>query len=153
MMAPARRAARAGAIAFAAAALVTGCDRVGSLADGPAVLELTADTIQLPDSVSLIEVIVRRASGGEFEPTMVTAASGDVVRFTAGDAGSHALVFDGAALPPEQRAFLDGTGQMRSPPLIHAGAAWVVSLAGAPAGTYPFTCVTHSASGVLTVER
>ena len=100
---------------------------------GPAVLELAADTVQLPDSI--------------------VAHPGDVVRFTAGDGATHALAFDGASLAAEARTFLERTSQMRSPPLITEGATWIISLADAPAGTYRFRCLTHNAAGALTVQR
>jgi plastocyanin len=115
------------------------------------VLELTHDTIQLPDSVRLIDVRVRRDTSGDFEPASVEAKQSDMVRFTAADRAGHAIAFDGATLSADVRAFLERTGQLRGPPLITTDAAWVISLDGAPAGQYPFRCVTHDLTGTLTV--
>jgi plastocyanin len=128
--------------------LATGC---GDRAPEPAVLELGADTITLAPGVSIIEIGIGDAEG-DFEPTTATAYVGDVLRFTARDMGSHAVVFMEQGLAPEARAFLESSGQLRGPPLLDAGTAWIVSLEGAPAGAYPFRCVTHSADGRLTVE-
>ena len=146
--APVRQFTRVGALVLLATA--AGCERAPDEAD-PRVLELTHDTIQLAEGVSLVDVAVRRDAGGDFEPASVEAKTGDVVRFTAGDDGGHAIVFDGAALTGSAREYLERTGQLRSPPLIARGSAWVITLDGAPAGEYPFRCSTHDSSGRLTV--
>jgi plastocyanin len=144
--APVRHLARAGALAVL---VLAACDKVPGV--GPQVLELANDTIRLADGVELVEIEVRRGEGGDFEPAAVSAHTGDVVRFLAEDNGGHALVFESTALTPDVREYLESTGQMRSPPLITTGSAWVVTLDGAPAGEYPFRCSTHSASGRLSV--
>jgi plastocyanin len=146
--APARRIARAGALFFL---LLSACDREGGADAGPRVLELTHDTIQLPDSVKLIDVKVRREASGDFEPASLQARQNDMVRFTAADRAGHAIAFDGATLAADARAYLERTGQLRGPPLITTDAAWVITLDGAPAGQYPFRCVTHDLAGTLTV--
>lgn len=128
------------------------CDRVG-LRDEPETLELEGDTVQLAAGVRVIGIAVETdAEGGEFEPVRAQARPGDVVRFTAGDARMHAIAFDGDRLPPDARAFLDRSSQLRGPPLMAAGTQWVVNLAGAPPGEYPFTCITHGVHGSLTVS-
>ena len=120
--------------------------------EGPRVLELSHDTIRLESGVSLVDVAVRRSESGDFDPARVDAGVGDVVRFTAGDRGGHAISFEGASLGADARAWLEQTGQLRSPPLITSDAAWVITLAGAPPGDYPFRCTTHNATGHLTVS-
>lgn len=151
MQAPVRRLARAGALCFMAACAA--CDRsVGAGDEGPRVLELTHDTIQLPASVTLHDVRVRRDASGDFDPAVIAAKQGDVVRFTAADRGGHAIVFEGAALAADVRDYLERTGQLRGPPLITTNAAWVITLDGAPAGEYPFRCSTHDVAGRLTVS-
>lgn len=147
--APARRLARAGALVLMAAA-VAACDEV--VPDpGPPVIELAHDTIRLDSGQELIDVTVRRTQAGDFEPASIEAHVGDVVRFTAGDNGSHAIVFDTPALADSVHAWLESTAQLRSPPLIETGAAWVITLDDAPPGEYPFRCTTHNTSGRLTV--
>jgi plastocyanin len=129
-----------------------GCDRVTqSREEGPRVLELAHDTIQLAAGVSLKQIDVARRDAGEFDPAVLQANQGDVVRFTARDRGSHAIVFDSPALDSVAREYLERTGQLRGPPLITTGSAWVITLDGAPAGDYPFRCMTHAATGRLQV--
>lgn len=116
-------------------------------------LELGEDTIRLAPGATLHQVMLHADPGGaEMRPETVRARAGDVVRFTAADAQPHAVVFDAGRLAPPLRAFLERTGQLRGPPLISAGAAWVVSLDDAPAGAYPFACLTHGALGLLLVS-
>lgn len=115
-------------------------------------LELTHDTIQLPAGVSLKQIDVARSDAGEFQPAVVEAHQGDMVRFTSRDRGSHAIAFDGAALDSVARDYLERTGQLRGPPLIANGSAWVITLDGAPPGEYVFRCATHDAAGRLQVS-
>jgi len=150
--APARRFALAGAFVLATSLAACGDGAGGGGDEGPRVLELTNDTIQLEPGVHLIDVAVRRDASGDFAPASIEANVGDVVRFTAHDRGGHALVFDGASLTETVQVWLSGTGQLRSPPLISDSSAWVISLKDAPAGEYPFRCTTHAASGRLTVR-
>jgi plastocyanin len=139
--------------ALLVAALVSSaCDRVVPGGDaGPRVLELAHDTIRLEAGVRLVDVAVRRQQSGDFEPAHVQARQGDVVRFTAEDRAGHAIVFVAPELAPDARQFLEESGQMRSPPFITDGSAWVITLAGAPPGEYPFHCTTHDVRGRLTV--
>src|SRR5690606_16119143 len=100
-----------------------------------------------------IEVGRRDDGAHRFEPATASAAPGDIVRFASLDNGSHAIAFDAPALSADARDFLERTGQLRSPPLMVTGAAWVVNLEGAPPGQYPFTCATHGERGSLTIDR
>ena len=119
----------------------------------PRVLVLGADTIVLPDSIGLVVFEVGRRQDGatRFEPEAAQASPGDVVRFASLDNGAHAIAFDAVSLAPDARAYLEQSGQLRSPPLLARDAAWVVNLEGAPPGRYPFTCATHGERGTLTV--
>lgn len=120
--------------------------------DEPAVLKLDSSSITLPDSVSLVVVTLDRTLREDFKPPRIDVHPGDVVRFEARDGGGHAIAFDGTGLTDDARRFLDATGQLRSPPLLAANNAWVVSFRGGPRGDYPFTCVTHAARGVVRVR-
>jgi plastocyanin len=133
----------------AGAACERGADDGG--AEGPRVIELTNDTIRLEAGVRVLDVRVQRAQGGEFEPASGAVRQGDVVRFTAHDNGGHAIAFDGSALAPDVLEYLERTGQLRSPPLIASGSAWIIKLDDAPAGSYPFRCATHDVAGSITV--
>lgn len=130
---------------LAAVCVLAGCEGVGE--DRP-MLELGQDTVQLERGTTLVDF---RLEDG-IAPDSAVARAGDVVRFTAADGLTHAVAFDEPALSPKVRAFLDETEQLRGPPLVDEGSAWVVSLEGAPPGVYPFVCMTHEARGVLIVH-
>jgi plastocyanin len=113
-------------------------------------LELNADTINLPSGVDLHDVALRtNQQGKDFEPAQIAAIPGDYLRFNVGDSRTHAIVFD--VTEPNARAFLERTGQLRSPPLVTNGASWVIALKDAPLGTYAFRCLTHHDAGQLTI--
>jgi plastocyanin len=151
--APGRMRLRTGALlVFAAAAWLGGCDKKDGPSADPHVLELAHDTIRL-DNGRVIQIFMHAAGDSAgFRPANVRASVGDVLRFTAGDAMTHAVAFEAASLSAEARAFLERTSQMRSPPLVDRGTAWVVSLEGAPPGTYPFIDLTHQSRGQMTVK-
>src|SRR5690606_11246975 len=107
-----------------AVCVLAACDPPGP-AERPAVLELGDVVAQLPPGARIHEVRVGGAAPApEFDPDTVRASPGDVVRFTAAAAGTHAITFDAPMLPPEAGAFLSGTQQLRGPPLVSAEASW-----------------------------
>ena len=139
----------AGVLLFCAA--LAACEdgvRLGNR--GPRTLELNEDTVQLQAGVRLHDVKIRSTQTGDFEPAQVAAKVGDVVRFTSADTRTHALTID----PPndQARAALEAEGQMRSPPLVAHGTAWVVSLKAVPAGTYIVRCISHAGTASVVVE-
>lgn len=87
-----------------------------------------------------------------FQPERIDAETGDVLRFRATALGTHAIRFDATRLTPEQREFLERTAQLASPPLVDSTVTWVVSLADAPPGEYPFTARPQPASATLVVR-
>jgi hypothetical protein len=132
--------------------LAVGCRDVPPEERRP-ILELAADTIELPAGVSLHEIRLRqRNAGSEIEPQRTVARVGDVLRFVATDARGYSVRFDRARLPGEAAAFLAETQQLSSPPLLGGGSAWVVNLDGAPAGEYVFVSANQGAEGVVVVE-
>jgi plastocyanin len=131
--------------------LASACDR-GALAGDKKdrTLELANDTIELPAGIDLHDVTVRTGEQHrDFDPSQSQARPGDYLRFTIDDTRTHAIVFE--PVTPEQRQFLESTGQLRSPPLITKGASWVIALKNAPVGQYPFRCLVHNDVGQLTV--
>jgi len=108
----------------------------------PAIIIVEGDTVVLRAGTRIIDVEVR-AGATEFAPAPVELREGDVLRFTAVDRGPHAIVFDAAATDPAGVVFLEVSGQSRGLPLLAEGAAWVVSFADAPAGSYGARCLTH----------
>ena len=128
---------------------VAGCDAIG----GDTTIRLDSAEVSLPSGAEVHDVAIGGASATDsISPATVSARSGDAVRFVVGDHRTHALAFDQGSLEPAVLEFLERTVQLRGPPLVNSGSAWVVSLADAPAGRYPFTCRSHGAGGVLTVE-
>ncbi|HET9986488.1 MAG TPA: hypothetical protein VFQ38_23120 [Longimicrobiales bacterium] len=132
-----------------------GCDRTSRSADQRTThtLPLGKDTLRLGSGVAVLDVRLRQTpAGGAVEPDTVRAHPGDVVRFIAADPRGYAVAFDTAGLAPDAREFLERTGQLRGPPLVSTGATWVVSLEGAPSGTYAFHSLTADAQGLLLVQ-
>lgn len=133
------------------------CVSVAACEKGPALggggdrtLELQNDTITLTGSVRLHDVKVRAVSGGDFHPAQLTAKVGDVVRLTTDDTRTHALLV--TAPTPQASAALGAASQLRSPPLVSKGQAWVISLKGVPAGAYTVSCVSHAGQLSLQVQ-
>ena len=122
------------------------CDVIG----GGATIALDSAEVSIPGSVHEIEL---RGSGAtdSLTSSRIEAEPGDALRFVAADRRPHAPSFVVESLEPTVRAFLDRTGQLRGPPLVSEGAAWVVVLEDAPPGRYPFSCRSHDASGVVLV--
>ncbi len=127
------------------------CERAGSGGEQKdRTLELDKDTIDVPAGTDLHDVAVRLADQNrDFNPAQLQAKPGDYLRFTIDDTRTHAIAFEPAT--PELKAFLESTGQLRSPPLIAKGASWVIALKNAPMGQYPFRCLIHNDVGQLTV--
>lgn len=154
LVSPARhRSIRSTSAAFCCLALaVTGCERTEQQQKA-ASLQLEHGTVQLPAGTQIHEVRVAAARDRDaFEPDSLTVRTGDVVRFVAGDALTHALTFDMSQLDSAVLEFLHRSQQLASPPLLSSGSAWIVSLEGAPPGDYPFTCRQHGNGGLLRVE-
>lgn len=141
---------RAGTVLFAVALLSAACNAPG-VSDEHATLPLEEDTIRLGRGSARVDVVLRAAPPGALGLDTVRVRIGDVVRFIAGDALLHAVVFDGQSLAPDGRAFLENTGQLRGPPLVETGASWIVSFEDAPAGEYPFANLSQDRRGLVIV--
>jgi plastocyanin len=80
-------------------------------------------------------------TGGRVEvldPVETSVPAGAWVEFVSTDDRIHEIRFEVDSLAPESRAFLEGTDQVSSPPLVDRGARFVVSFRDAPEGRYPF---------------
>ena len=130
--------------------VLSACDKGVAVKNDDRRVEISGDTVDLPRGVTLHDVKVRASGTADFEPAAVTAKTGDAVRFTIADTRTHALVIKAPSAEAQQT--LESTSQRRSPPLVSAGQAWVVSLKGLPAGTYTITCLSHAGSATLTVQ-
>lgn len=144
---PARR--RAGVLFGLVLGVVAGCREAP---DPPVVLVVAGDSIVLAEGARIREVDVRVREEGEFLPAEIAARPGDVLRFTAGDGRGHALAFESEDEASELLGFLEATGQRRGPPLLSAGAIWIVTLADAPHGRVRVVCLTHAERATLVLE-
>lgn len=146
---PGRARACSGVLAWATIALALGaCDAVG----GGATIQLDTADVQLERGSRVHDIqVTGLADTDTLSPAAVRAEPGDAVRFTTGDHRTHAMAFHADRLAPPIREYLERTNQLRGPPLVNRGAAWVVVLDDAPTGRYPFFCRTHEAHGVLQV--
>lgn len=129
----------------------TACERGSGIGDKSArTLELSEDTIELAAGVTLHDIAVRSSSNADFSPGQIRAKTGDVVRFTTRDTRTHALL---VTAPNDQgKRALQAGGQLRSPPLVARGQAWVVSLAGVAPGTYVVSCIAHAGTATIRVQ-
>ena len=96
-------------------------------------------------------------SGGEREvadPGEVTVPSEAYVEFATADWLVHEVTFELDSLGADARAFLEGTDQVASPPLLRLDSRFVVHFEGAPSGRYPFVLLGSSQAGrgVVIVE-
>jgi hypothetical protein len=71
-------------------------------------------------------------------PSAHEVVPGALVQFVTRDRRVYSVHFERDGVPPGGWAFLDAAGQTASPPLVEEGARFVVSLVGAPGGTYRF---------------
>jgi len=68
----------------------------------------------------------------------VTIEPGAYVEFVTADWLVHEVIFDSDRLGVEQRAFLERTDQLASPPLIERDGRYVLLFEDAPSGRYPY---------------
>lgn len=128
--------------------LLGGCDALG----GGARLALDSTAVSIAGSVHDVRIDGAGATDS-IVPDRIEVEPGDAVRFIVADRRPHALAFTVDALAAPVREYLDRTGQLRGPPLVNEGAAWVVVLDDAPPGRYPFHCRSHDAGGELILSR
>lgn len=127
--------------------LMGGCDAVA----GGSSIALDSADVSIDGRVHDVAIAGAGATDS-IAPARLEAAPGDAVRFVVEDRRPHALMFTVDALDPPIREYLEGTGQLRGPPLVNEGSTWVVLLSDAPPGRYPFYCRSHDAHGELIVN-
>jgi cytochrome c oxidase cbb3-type subunit 2 len=99
---------------------------------------------------TIVVRMVGDATGYRFEPASVTAHAGDVVRFVNVSGGPHSVAFWADSVPPSATATLQKNmgktlGPLSGSLVTAPNAAYPVSLAGLPAGTYRYYCLPHLA--------
>lgn len=96
----------------------------------------------------------------KFDPAEFTIKAGDVVVFHNVSGGPHNVQFFADSIPAGAATVLDAAmpdrmGPLAGPLLTEPNGTYQVSFAGAPTGTYAFTCLPHMAMkmhGKITVQ-
>ncbi len=98
-----------------------------------------AEALGLPPSTPIhrLDLVDRDGRIGVF-PGDLEIRPGSVVQFVTRDRRVYSVHFEADSIGAPGRAFLEETAQGSSPPLVEAGARFVVTFAGAPEGAYPF---------------
>jgi plastocyanin len=103
--------------------------------------------------------LIHQGDHYSFEPSTLTVHSGDQVRFTLVSGGPHNVAFDTDQIPDAaEQALAAGMPDQMAPlasNLLKDGESYTISLAGVPAGRYPYFCMPHSGAGMkgsITVE-
>lgn len=113
------------------------------------------DSLGVTSSGQVVEVSLRQGRGGEtMEPDTLRVGSSRFAAFRSDDHWPRTVRFLLDRVAPEGRAFLREADALESPPLVHAGARWVVEVKDAPPGAYPFIVMgpRRPGHGVLLVE-
>jgi len=92
----------------------------------------------LSDADRVHRMSLRGGRAEVVEPNSVELAEGDWLEFVSADWRIHAVRFEVDSLEAPARAFLEGSDQVASPPLVELDQRFVVSFGGAPEGRYPF---------------
>ena len=99
--------------------------------------------------------------GYRFDPSYLTVAEGDGVRFQMISGVPHNVAFDDKFIPPGARAQLAaniaalGGRDLAAPVVTTLDSAFIISTTGLPRGDYLFYCAPHRSlnmHGVLTVR-
>lgn len=124
----------------------------------PAAAPAGATTAGTPAPITgkTIEIkMIGDAKGYRFEPNMVTAKTGDALKFVVdGPGGPHNIAFDPTKIPSGAEAQLDANfgsdkmATMSSGLKTAPGESFLLSLGGLPPGKYEFNCTPHLAMGM-----
>ena len=107
-----------------------------------------------------VNMLFDAAKGMRFEPKNIAINRGDVIRFVNVSGGPHNVAFNptkitAAGRAPLTAAMPNQTSPLTGPLMITPNAAYTISFANVPAGTYPYYCTPHLAmgmTGVITVK-
>lgn len=96
-----------------------------------------------------------------FTPPLITARTGDILLFRAGQGVPHSIVFESRGLSEATQEALNGAmgrriGDLSSPLLTQSGAEYRITVPRIPPGIYHFYCLPHRAydeRGQLRVAR
>ena len=120
----------------------------------------SAQTSKAPASGTTVRVrMMQQGSVYKFDPTNFTVHPGDAVEFVNVSGFPHNVMFDASKIPAGAAAVLNRnmtqrSGSLMGPMMSAANQKYRVSFAGAPVGTYAYSCLPHTAlgmKGVITV--
>lgn len=108
----------------------------------------------LTDRDEVHRVTLTGGTAEVLDPVETTLTGGAWVEFVTTDGRVHEVHFEADSLKGDALAFMKGTDQMSSPPLVNKGERFVVSFRNAPAGRYPFRVEGNEdpAHGVVVVK-
>lgn len=133
---------------------------VVSRADGQVAFAPDANVSTATAAATVTVRMVGDAKGFRYEPKNITINRGDVIRFVNVSGGPHNVAFDPEKIPaaakaPLKAAMPNQVAPLSGPFLTAPNAAYTISFANVPAGTYPFYCTPHLAlgmTGVITIK-
>ena len=138
------------------------CSLVGfTRADGRAASALDPKVSTAPVTGRTVTVnMLFDSKGMRYEPKNIAINRGDVIKFVNVSGGPHNVAFDPSKIPAAGRAPLraampNQTGQFIGPFVTAPNAAYTISFANVPAGTYPYFCSPHlglGMTGVITIK-
>lgn len=149
---PARRLAPWGAaLAWIGGTWLAGCARESDLSLRPDSV-LRAE-LGLTDADRVHRINLTGGSVEALSRDSLEIQEGDWVEFVSGDWWVHEVRFQVEGLVDGGRAFLEGSDQVASPPMVQPDDRFVVSFLGAPEGLYPFLVEGNGApaGGVVVV--
>jgi len=112
-------------------------------------------------AVHKVDMVLNAQGEYRFVPSALTIKVGDTVQWVNVSGGPHNVQFRANGIPAGADAKLNAAMQNRIGPLNGAlltapNATYEISFAGAPAGTYNYTCTPHELlgmNGTLTVQN
>ena len=125
-----------------------------------------AEAPAAPATGTLHEVRMQLTASGSyvFSPVNLTIKAGDSVRWINESGPPHNVAFKASEIPTGAGDFLTQTfasdaqkiGPMSGRLMTQLGDTYEINFAGAPTGTYGYTCTPHEAlgmAGILTIEE
>lgn len=93
--------------------------------------------------------LVQRGDQYAFDPAVIRAAPGDVVRFVMAGTQPESVAFDATTATSEAAIFINANSLHHGVLLTDSGQAYDVSFTDAPPGRYPFVSVPHAIHGMV----
>jgi plastocyanin len=133
-----------------------------SASEAPATASATSGgTAMETGTVHKVDMVLNDAGEYRFVPAELTIKVGDTVQWVNVSGGPHNVQFYADKIPAGAESVLNAAmknriGNLSGELLIAPNAVYEVSFAGAPVGTYGYTCTPHELLGMhgtLTIEQ